>query len=61
MVEFDFRQGQPEIWRLVIDTNVEGPFLMARAAVPRMLAAGWGRIVNVTINAETMRRRGFSP
>ncbi|HUZ91962.1 MAG TPA: SDR family oxidoreductase, partial [Methylocella sp.] len=36
-------------------------FLMARAAVPQMLDAGWGRIVNVTINAETMRRRGFSP
>ena len=34
---------------------------MARAAVPAMLAAGWGRIVNVTINADTMRRRGFSP
>jgi NAD(P)-dependent dehydrogenase (short-subunit alcohol dehydrogenase family) len=51
----------PETWRLVIDTNVVGPFLMARAAVPQMLAAGWGRIVNVTINAETMRRRGFSP
>ena len=51
----------PEIWRLVIDTNVVGPFLMARAAVPRMLDADWGRIVNVTINSETMRRRGFSP
>jgi 3-oxoacyl-[acyl-carrier protein] reductase len=51
----------PETWRLVIDTNAVGPFLMARAAVPSMLAAGWGRIVNITINAETMRRRGFSP
>jgi 3-oxoacyl-[acyl-carrier protein] reductase len=26
-----------------------------------MLAAGWGRIVNISVNAETMRRRGFSP
>ena len=25
------------------------------------LAAGWGRTVNVSINAETTRRRGFSP
>jgi len=56
-----FWEVAPETWRLVIDTNVVGPFLMARAVVPKMLAAGWGRIVNVSINAETMRRRGFSP
>ncbi len=56
-----FWETAPDTWRLVIDTNVVGPFLMARAAVPAMLAAGWGRIVNVTINADTMRRRGFSP
>jgi NAD(P)-dependent dehydrogenase (short-subunit alcohol dehydrogenase family) len=30
----------PDIWRLVIDTNVNGPFLMARSVVPAMLAAG---------------------
>jgi 3-oxoacyl-[acyl-carrier protein] reductase len=26
-----------------------------------MIRAGWGRIVNISINHETMRRRGFSP
>jgi 3-oxoacyl-[acyl-carrier protein] reductase len=51
----------PEIWRMVIDTNVNGPFLMARAAVPAMLRAGWGRIINISMNRETMRRPGFSP
>jgi len=51
----------PETWRMVIDTNVVGPFLMARAAAPVMIGAGWGRIVNVSMNHETMRRRGFSP
>lgn len=56
-----FWETSPEAWRLVIETNVTGPFLMARAAVPAMLAAKWGRIVNVSMNAETMRRRGFSP
>ena len=50
-----------ETWRLVIDTNVNGPFMMARQAVPVMLKAGWGRIVNVSVSQETMRRRGFSP
>jgi NAD(P)-dependent dehydrogenase (short-subunit alcohol dehydrogenase family) len=56
-----FWETPADVWRLVIDTNVVGPFLMARAAVPLMLAAGWGRIVNISMNAETMRRRGFSP
>jgi NAD(P)-dependent dehydrogenase (short-subunit alcohol dehydrogenase family) len=56
-----FWETPPDIWRLVIDTNVVGPFLMARAAVPPMLKAGWGRIINISMNAETMRRRGFSP
>jgi NAD(P)-dependent dehydrogenase (short-subunit alcohol dehydrogenase family) len=56
-----FWETPPETWRLVIDTNVVGPFLMARAAVPTMLAAGWGRIINISINADTMRRPGFSP
>ena len=56
-----FWETAPEVWRMVIDTNVNGPFLMARAAVPTMIAAGRGRIVNVTMNHATMRRRGFSP
>jgi NAD(P)-dependent dehydrogenase (short-subunit alcohol dehydrogenase family) len=56
-----FWETPPDVWRLVIDTNVVGPFLMARAAAPAMLAAKWGRIINISMNAETMRRRGFSP
>ncbi len=51
----------PDVFRMVIDTNVNGPFLMARAAVPLMLRTGWGRIINVSMNRETMRRVGFSP
>jgi NAD(P)-dependent dehydrogenase (short-subunit alcohol dehydrogenase family) len=56
-----FWEVAPATWRMVIDTNVNGPFLAARAAVPHMLAAGWGRIVNISMNHETMRRPGFSP
>ncbi len=33
--------------REVFDVNVIGPFLFCKAAVPRMLAHGYGRIVNV--------------
>jgi NAD(P)-dependent dehydrogenase (short-subunit alcohol dehydrogenase family) len=34
-------------WDTVIDTNVKGPFLLARALGPRMAARGWGRIINL--------------
>jgi NAD(P)-dependent dehydrogenase (short-subunit alcohol dehydrogenase family) len=56
-----FWEVRPDVFRMVIDTNVNGPFLMARVAVAPMLRAGWGRIVNVSMNRETMRRPGFSP
>ena len=56
-----FWETDPAVWRMIIDTNVNGPFLMARAAVPHMMKQGWGRIINISINHETMRRAGFSP
>jgi NAD(P)-dependent dehydrogenase (short-subunit alcohol dehydrogenase family) len=34
-------------WREIMATNLEGPFLLIREAVPRMLANGGGSIVNV--------------
>jgi NAD(P)-dependent dehydrogenase (short-subunit alcohol dehydrogenase family) len=56
-----FWEISPETWRLIIDTNVNGPFLMARTAAPVMIRTGWGRIINISVNRETMRRRGFTP
>lgn len=56
-----FWDVSPDVFRMVIETNVIGPFLMARAAAGPMRRAGWGRIVNVSMNWETMRRAGFSP
>lgn len=56
-----FWEISPETWRLIVDTNVNGPFLMARSAAPLMIRVGWGRIINISVNRETMRRRGFSP
>jgi 3-oxoacyl-[acyl-carrier protein] reductase len=37
----------PEIWRQVIEVNLVAPYLVCRAIVPHMIAAGYGRIVNV--------------
>src|SRR3981081_2426640 len=56
-----FWQTDPGVWRMIIDTNVNGPFLMAREVVPQMLKQSWGRIINISMNHETMRRAGFSP
>lgn len=50
----------PEGFRAVVDTNLTGYFLTARAAVPALLDGG-GRIVVVSMNHTTMTRRGFVP
>ena len=56
-----FWQTDVDAWRRLIDTNVNGPLLMMRASTPVMLRAGRGRIINISMNYETMRRKGFSP
>jgi NAD(P)-dependent dehydrogenase (short-subunit alcohol dehydrogenase family) len=56
-----FYEVAPDGFRSVVATNLTGYFLMARAVVPRMLAAGGGRVVNISMNHGTMNRRGFVP
>jgi 3-oxoacyl-[acyl-carrier protein] reductase len=50
-----------DIWRMIIDTNVNGPFQMAHAAMPHLVKQGWGRIVNVSTSLITMQRAGYAP
>lgn len=56
-----FWEADPDAWGMVMQTNTVGVFLMTRAVVPHMLATGRGSIINVTVNHQTMVRRGFSP
>ena len=42
VVDLDLEQ-----WRTTFRVNVDGTFLMCRAVVPGMVAAGWGRIVTL--------------
>jgi gluconate 5-dehydrogenase len=56
-----FWQVSVDGFRAVIDTNLTGYFLVAREVTPRMLAAGGGRIVNVSVSESTMHRAGFVP
>ena len=37
----------PEVWRQVINVNLVGPYLVSRAVVTHMIAAKYGRIVNI--------------
>ena len=56
-----FWEVRPDRFRDVVNTNLVGYFLVARAVVPAFLAAGGGRIVNISLNEDTKIRRGFSP
>ena len=44
-------EADPEQWWRTFEVNVRGPFLMARALVPAMLAHGGGRIVDLSSGA----------
>ncbi len=37
----------PDVWRRVIEVNLVAPYLVCRAVVPHMIAAKYGRIVNI--------------
>ena len=39
---------QPDAWRRVVDVNLTGPFLCARALLPKMIEQGSGSIVNIS-------------
>jgi NAD(P)-dependent dehydrogenase (short-subunit alcohol dehydrogenase family) len=63
-----YRTQPPRFWDVPVETfqmavaaNVGGPFYMARAATPLLLKAGWGRIINITVNRQTINRKGFTP
>ena len=56
-----FWEADPDMWRMVMDTNINGVFLMTRTVIPHMLEQRFGRIINISINHETMKRKGFTP
>lgn len=63
-----FAQEAPKFWEVpaegwaeLVRSNVNGPFLMARAAAPHLIGRGWGRIVNISTSRVTMIRKGFAP
>jgi NAD(P)-dependent dehydrogenase (short-subunit alcohol dehydrogenase family) len=56
-----FWEVAPSGFRDVLETKVTGCFLVAASVVPRMLGAGGGRLVTISMNEQTMTRAGFVP
>jgi 3-oxoacyl-[acyl-carrier protein] reductase len=46
-------------WRGAIDVNITGSYLCARAVVPGMQAAKWGRIINLSSTTIVSGRGGY--
>ena len=44
----DLEALTPEIWDLLLDTNLRGPFLMSRAAAPHLKRNDRGHIINIS-------------
>ena len=53
-----FWEVAPDDWRRFVAVHTTAPLLLAQAVVPDMVAAKWGRIVNVTTSLGTMIRSG---
>ena len=49
-----------EAWDRMIQVNLRGPFLCTRAVLPDMLAAGWGRIVNISSSSAQTGARAMA-
>jgi len=52
-----FLKMDEALWRRMLDVNLTGAMLCAQAALPDMLQAGWGRIVNI---ASTAGQTGYA-
>jgi 2-hydroxycyclohexanecarboxyl-CoA dehydrogenase len=49
-----FLEMTEELWDRMMRINLKGPFLCTKAIIPDMLAAGWGRIVNISSSSAQM-------
>jgi len=50
-ISASFLKTDAELWRKMLAVNLDGTFFFTQAALPAMLEAGWGRIVNVASTA----------
>lgn len=60
-VPTQFWEADINAWKEIVNTNINGVFLLAKAVVPHMIANGFGKIINISTSAQTMIRKGYSP
>lgn len=56
-----FYKVTAEGFRNLIDTNLTGYFLMSRAFAPLLMKHRGSKIINISMNHSTMKRKGFVP
>jgi 3-oxoacyl-[acyl-carrier protein] reductase len=56
-----FYEIEESFWRRVLDINLMGAVRTGKIVAPKLVARGFGRIVNVTTSLSTMIKTGFSP
>lgn len=49
-----FLKTDPELWRRMMQVNLDGTFYCTQAVLPEMLTGGWGRVVNIASTAGLM-------
>ena len=57
----DFWTVDSDVWQMMVETNINGPFYMAKAVAPHMIEQGWGRIINIGATERTMQKTHNSP
>lgn len=55
-----FEDITEEMWDRLMAINLKGPFLCCKAMIPDMLAAGWGRIINISSSSAQTGARAMA-
>ncbi len=57
----NFWTADSNVWQMMVETNINGPFYMAKAVAPHMIEKGWGRIINIGATERTLQKARNSP
>ncbi|MDE0943631.1 MAG: SDR family NAD(P)-dependent oxidoreductase [Alphaproteobacteria bacterium] len=60
-VSTKFWEADVAAWKEIIDVNINGTFMMARAVTPHLVSRGFGKIINISTSDITMTRQGYTP
>lgn len=60
-IHHEIKDMPEEDWDRVVDLNLKGVFLCSRAAIPRLIDRGGGRIINIASNLAPLGRAGNAP